>query len=195
MAAMKGDFRKQQATPYHMNPNVPYIKNPKPVANDLLRELLTAPGGLDKMNQQQQYGKLVEMRQRQAMVDRSDGAMREHQRLTQDMTEAQRLALQTPGNVAGVPAAVQAAVRNAMARQKRDLEDASMQVQSRPVRMSMHGPVVGASNVGARLLQPDAVVNNADANRMRNEFQRGIATGVGQEQRRQAGKGRGRGRG
>ena len=66
MAAMKGDFRKQQATPYHMNPDVPHIKNPKPVANDLLRELLSAPGGLDKMNQQQQYGKLVEMRQRQA---------------------------------------------------------------------------------------------------------------------------------
>ena len=57
MAAMKGDFRKQQATPYHMNPNVPYIKNTKPFANDLLRELLAAPGGLDKMNQQQQYGK------------------------------------------------------------------------------------------------------------------------------------------
>ena len=38
-----------QGTPYHMNPDVPHIKNPKPAANDLLRELLTAPGGLDKM--------------------------------------------------------------------------------------------------------------------------------------------------
>ena len=47
-----------QGTPYHMNPDVPHIKNPKPAANDLLRELLTAPGGLDKMNQTQQYGKL-----------------------------------------------------------------------------------------------------------------------------------------
>ena len=54
--AQEGDFREHQKTPYHMNPDVPHIKNPKPVANDLLRELLTAPGGLDKMNQQQQYG-------------------------------------------------------------------------------------------------------------------------------------------
>ena len=53
MKAMKGDFREQQATPYHMDPEVPHIKNPKPVANDLLRELLTAPGGLDKMSQSQ----------------------------------------------------------------------------------------------------------------------------------------------
>ena len=82
-----------QGTPYHMNPDVPHIKNPKPVANDLLRELLTAPGGLDKMNQQQQYGKLVEMRQRQAMIDRSDGAMREYQRVTQSLTDQQREAI------------------------------------------------------------------------------------------------------
>ena len=45
MKALKGDFREQQATPYHMDPEVPYIKNPKPAANDLLRQLLTAPGG------------------------------------------------------------------------------------------------------------------------------------------------------
>ena len=87
----------------------------------------------DPPQQQQQYGKLVEMRQRQAMIDRSDGALREHQRLTQSMTDEQRAALKGQGDVAGVPPMVQAAVRNAMARQKRELEDAGAQVQGRAV--------------------------------------------------------------
>ena len=197
MAAMKGDFRKQQATPYHVNPNVPHIKNRKPVANDLLRELLTAPGGLDKMNQQQQYGKLVEMRQRQAMIDRSDGAMREFQRLTQDMTDEQRAGLAGQGAIAGVTPQVARAVRNAMGRQKRELEEAGAQVQSRAVGRGAEGvPMVGgAANVGARLITSDAVMPAADAAAARRAgFQHGIATGVRQEQARQ-GKGRGRGRG
>ena len=208
MAAMKGDFRKQQAIPYHMNPNVPYVKNTKPVANDLLRELLTAPGGLDKMNQQQQYGKLVEMRQRQAMIDRSDGAMREFQRLTQDMTDQERGTvrqlqenprapiLRPPGG-GGVPERVLRAVANATERQKRELEEAAAQVQSRAVGRGPGGtPMVGgAANVGARLITSDAVAPVADtAAARRAGFQHGIATGVRQEQQRQ-GKGRGRGRG
>ncbi len=144
------------------------------------------------MNQQQQYGKLVEMRQRQAMIDRSDGDMREHQRLTQSMTDAQRAALKGAGDVAGVSPMVQAAVRNAMARQKRDLEDAGAQMQSRAVGRADAGrPIVGgAANVGARPITSDSVA--APAQDMQQAFQRGIGTGVRQEQRR-AGKGRGRG--
>ena len=60
----------------------------KPVANDLLKELLATPGGIKQMSDAAQYGKLVEMRQKQAMIDRSDGAMREFQRITQGMTGA-----------------------------------------------------------------------------------------------------------
>ena len=148
-----------QGTPYHMDPNVPHIKNPKPVANDLLRELLTAPGGLDKMNQTQQYGKLVEMRQRQAMIDRSDGAMREYQRLTQTLTDEQRTRLKGQGDVAGVAPVVQEAVRAATKRQKRELEEAGAQLQSRAVGRSSQGrPMVGgAANVGANPLTTDSV--------------------------------------
>ena len=37
----------------------------KPVANDLLKELLATPGGIKQMSDAAQYGKLVEMRQKQ----------------------------------------------------------------------------------------------------------------------------------
>ena len=183
-----------EGTPYHMNPNVPYIKNPKPAANDLLRELMTAPGGLDKMNQQQQYGKLVEMRQRQAMVDRSDGAMREYQRLTQNLTDEQRAGLKGRGDVDGVPRMVQEAVRAATARQKRELEDAGAQVQSRAVGRGDQGiPTVGgAANVGARPVTSDSVIVDREGNFQR-AYGMGRNAGVRQERERAAGRGRGRG--
>ena len=149
------DFREQQKTPYHMNPDVPHIKNPKPVANDLLRELLTAPGGLDKMNQQQQYGKLVEMRQRQAMIDRSDGALREHQRLTQSMSADDRERVRRGEPAPEVSPQVQQAVANAMARQRRELEEAGVSLQGRPAQRDRNQRPTGlggSGNVGANPL-------------------------------------------
>ena len=52
-----------------------------------MKQLLAEPGGIRQMSDAAQYGKLVEMCQKQAMMDRSDGALREFQRLTQSMTD------------------------------------------------------------------------------------------------------------
>ena len=38
------------------------VARTKPVANDLLKELLATPGGIKQMSDAAQYGKLVEMR-------------------------------------------------------------------------------------------------------------------------------------
>ena len=74
----------------------------KPVANDLLKQLLAEPGGIKQMSDAAQYGKLVEMRQKQAMLDRSEGAMREMQRVTQSMTAAQAAGVRAGQRPAGV---------------------------------------------------------------------------------------------
>ena len=150
------------------------------------------------MNQQQQYGKLVEMRQRQAMIDRSDGAMREYQRLTQNLTDEQRAGLKGRGDVAGVPRMVQEAVRAATARQKRELEDAGAQVQSRAVGRGEEGiPTVGgAANVGARPITSDSVMADRSADvtaaHTRGRIE-GVAIGRNAERGRAKGKGKGRG--
>ena len=103
----------------------------KPVANDLLKQLLAEPGGIKQMSDAAQYGKLVEMRQKQAMLDRSEGAMREMQRVTQSMTAAQAAGVRAGQRPAGVSETVRRAVENAQARQRRDLETAGAQVQGR----------------------------------------------------------------
>ena len=103
----------------------------KPVANDLLKQLLAEPGGIKQMSDAAQYGKLVEMRQKQAMIDRSEGAMREMQRLTQGMTAAQAAGVRAGQRPAGVSEVVRRAVENVQARQRSDLETAGAQVQGR----------------------------------------------------------------
>ena len=132
----------------------------KPVANDLLKELLATPGGIKQMSDAAQYGKLVEMRQKQAMLDRSEAAMREYQRMTQSMDDTERATLErlrenpgapVLGRAGGVSPAVMRAVANATARQQRDLEEAGAQLQGRAVGRDRRGrPTVGgAANVGA----------------------------------------------
>ena len=103
----------------------------KPVANDLLKQLLAEPGGIKQMSDAAQYGRLVDMRQKQAMLDRSEGAMREMQRLTQSMTAAQAAGVRAGQRPAGVSETVRRAVENVQARQRRDLETAGAQVQGR----------------------------------------------------------------
>ena len=100
----------------------------KPVANDLLKQLLAEPGGIKQMSDAAQYGKLVEMRQKQAMIDRSEAAMREMQRVTQSMTAAQAAGVRAGQRPAGVSETVRRAVENVQARQRRDLETAGAQV-------------------------------------------------------------------
>ena len=130
----------------------------KPVANDLLKELLATPGGIKQMSDAAQYGKLVEMRQKQAMIDRSDGAMREFQRLTQGMTGAQRGTLRQGYAPVGLDPTVARVVQNAVARQKRELQEAGASVQGRAVQRDQYGVPIGvggAGNVGVTPLVSD----------------------------------------
>ena len=130
----------------------------KPVANDLLKQLLAEPGGIKQMSDAAQYGKLVEMRQRQAMIDRSEGAMREMQRLTQGMTNQQTAALRRARGQAppGVSNVVRKVVE-AQQRQRSDLETAGAQVQSRLPGQDEQGGFVpgGASYLGANPIVMD----------------------------------------
>ena len=175
----------------------------KPVANDLLKQLLAEPGGIKQMSDAAQYGKLVEMRQRQAMIDRSEGAMREMQRLTQRLTDAQ--AAQVRAQMRPVPGAAPD-IRRIVERQiqqRRDLETAGAQVQGRLPGQDETGRFVTG---GARFLNADPIVSDsmagitgADLRRARDDGMRiGIGTGVNQERARMAmgpmGKGMGRGR-
>ena len=121
--------------------------------------------------------------------------MREHQRLTQDMTDAQRAGLKGTDNVAGVPRVVQDAVRAATARQKRELEDAGAQVLSRAVGRGAGGvPTVGgAANVGARPVTSDSVDRGADTTAAQNRGRiEGIAIGRNAERGRAKAKAKGR---
>ena len=125
----------------------------KPQANDILKHLLAEPGGLKHMSDAAQYGKLVEMRQKQAMVDRSDQAMREFQRLTQSMTGAQRDQARRGAAMAGVPPAVAAAVANAVSRQREprqreQLREAGASTQGRAVQRDAAGRPVGVGGAG-----------------------------------------------
>lgn len=123
----------------------------KPVANDLLKELLATPGGIKQMSDAAQYGKLVEMRQKQAMIDRSDQAMREFQRLTQSMTDRDRESMRTARGgqpVPNVSPVVQRAVQNAMERQKRTLEESAALLQGRPVQRDRAGRPVAVGGTG-----------------------------------------------
>ena len=175
----------------------------KPVANDLLKELLATPGGIKQMSDAAQYGKLVEMRQKQAMIDRSEGAMREMQRLTQGMTAAQTAGIRAGQRPAGVSEVVRRAVENVQARQRRDLETAGAQVQGRLPGQDETGRFVPG---GSRFLGADPVTSDlsggltsADLRRAdEGGYRRGIGTGVNQERARAAmgpmGKGMGRGR-
>ena len=130
----------------------------KPVANDLLKQLLAEPGGIKQMSDAAQYGKLVEMRQKQAMIDRSEGAMREMQRLTQGMTNQQAAALRRARGQAppGVSNVVRKVVE-AQQRQRSDLETAGAQVQSRLPGQNEQGGFVpgGASYLGANPIVMD----------------------------------------
>ena len=176
----------------------------KPVANDLLKQLLAEPGGIKQMSDAAQYGKLVEMRQKQAMLDRSEGAMREMQRVTQSMTAAQAAGVRAGQRPAGVSETVRRAVENVQARQRRDLETAGAQVQGRLPGQDETGRFVPG---GARFLGADPVTSDlsggltsADLRRAdEGGYRRGIGTRVNQERARQAmgpmGKGMGRGRG
>ena len=99
----------------------------KPVANDLLKQLLAEPGGIKQMSDAAQYGKLVEMRQKQAMIDRSEGAMREMQRLTQGLTDARAAQVRAQMTPLARDAPVSADIRRIVERQiqqRRDLETA-----------------------------------------------------------------------
>ena len=120
----------------------------KPVANDMLKELLAAPGGLRQASDAAQYGKLVEMRQKQAMIDRSDGAMREFQRITQGMTGAQREQARRGGHMAGVSPEVARVVANAVSRQREELREAGASTQGRAVQRDAQGRPVGVGGAG-----------------------------------------------
>ena len=120
----------------------------KPVANDLLKELLATPGGIKQMSDAAQYGKLVEMRQKQAMIDRSDGAMREFQRITQGMTGAQREQARRGGHMAGVSPEVARVVANAVSRQREELREAGASTQGRAVQRDAQGRPVGVGGAG-----------------------------------------------
>ena len=131
----------------------------KPVANDLLKNLLAAPGGIRQMSDAAQYGKLVEMRQKQAMIDRSDQAMREFQRITQNMSGAQREQARRGARMTGVSPAVERAVQKAVSRQREELREAGASVQGRAVQRDAQGRPVsvgGASNVNVSPLVQDA---------------------------------------
>ena len=131
----------------------------KPVANDMLKELLAAPGGLRQASDAAQYGKLVEMRQKQAMIDRSDQAMREFQRLTQRMTGRQREEARRGGPIPGVSPAVERVVQNAVSRQRQELREAGASLQGRPVQRDAAGRPIGvggAANVNVTPLVADA---------------------------------------
>ena len=125
----------------------------KPQANDILKQLMAEPGGIKQMSDAAQYGKLVEMRQKQAMLDRSDGALREFQRLTQSMSAANRERVRRGEPAPEVSPQVQQAVANAMARQRRELEEAGVSLQGRPAqrdRTQRPTAVGGTGNVDAR---------------------------------------------
>ena len=128
----------------------------KPVANDLLKELLATPGGIKQMSDAAQYGKLVEMRQKQAMIDRSDGAMREFQRITQGMTGAQRDQARRGGHMAGVSPEVARVVANAVSRQREELREAGASTQGRAVQRDAQGRPVAVGGTGKPQRQRNA---------------------------------------
>ena len=167
----------------------------KPVANDLLKQLLAEPGGIKQMSDAAQYGKLVEMRQKQAMIDRSEGAMREMQRVTQSMTAAQAAGVRAGQRPAGVSETVRRAVENAQARQRRDLETAGAQVQGRLPGQDETGRFMpgGSRFLGADPITADVPpITGRDLDRARMAGQQG-GIAVGRAIERRAAKGRGKG--
>ena len=86
-------------------------------------------------------------------MDRSDQALCEFQRLTQGMGAATRERLRRGEPAPEVSPAVQAAVANAVARQRRELEEAGVSLQGRPAQRDRNQrPVAlgGSGNVDAR---------------------------------------------
>ena len=179
----------------------------KPVANDLLKQLLAEPGGIKQMSDAAQYGKLVEMRQKQAMIDRSEGAMREMQRLTQGLTDARAAQVRAQMTPLARDAPVSADIRRIVERQiqqRRDLETAGAQVQGRLPGQDETGRFVpgGSRFLGADPVTSDSAAGLTSADLRRADdggFRRGIGTGVLQERGRQmaaaasAAKGKGKG--
>ena len=90
------------------------LKLPKHYSDGSLEQLLR-PSGLQAMNAQQQYQKLVSMRAQTAQMNREDNAMREYQRM------------QGGG-------ASQADINDMSARQRSDLEMSDVLLQGRPFK-------------------------------------------------------------
>ena len=111
----------------------------KPQANDILKNLLAEPGGIRQMSDAAQYGKLVEMRQKNAVMERSDAALREFQRLTQRMTGREKGYLRHGHVPPGMDADIGRIVTDAVARQKRTMEEAAASSQSRAVHRGRLG--------------------------------------------------------
>ena len=88
------------------------LKLPRHYSDGSLENLLR-PSGLQAMNAQQQYQKLVSMRAQTAQMNREDNALREYQRM------------QGGG-------ASQADINEMSARQRRELEMSDVQLQGRP---------------------------------------------------------------
>jgi len=131
----------------------------KPQANDILKQLMAEPGGIRQMSDAAQYGKLVEMRQKNAMIERSDAALREFQRLTQRMTGREKGYLRH-GNIAPeTDPAIGRIVQEAVARQKRTMEEAAASSQTRAVHRDQAGRARGIG--GAEFLGAHPVVSEA----------------------------------
>ena len=139
----------------------------KPQANDILKNLLAEPGGIRQMSDAAQYGKLVEMRQKNAIIERSDAALREFQRLTQNMTGWQKGYLRHGHAPPGMDPGIARIVTDAVARQKRTIEEAAASSQARAVHRDQRGRargIGGGEFLGAKPVLSDT--GGADVGRL-----------------------------
>ena len=114
--------------------------------------------GLHNLSDVQQYRKLVEMRNQDIMDKRENEVLRQYQRVTQELTDPDRVLTQAgtarvdlPGDATDMERRVHRAVKDTASRSKRELEVAGAQVAGKPF-IPRRGGAGGYVTAGSELM-------------------------------------------